>query len=541
MASFLCAIISSKDHAAFVLPALQLVELLAVKLPDVYQLSFQREGVVFEIEALATQELTTAKTAEKNPDEVDVKQEPDTSSPVAGSSSGPAASAIPDDLKPVLEAAGLTGMSSVLMDLGVVGVAPSTPRKSSLAIDLNDANILRARCLLAKKIFSSGSEDSNIASSVLDDINALVKRLCVPEATEGEIRDTLREITKQFTNPGQSLSSFELLKSGLVDGLLEFVDIDGTVASHERRDMLHDVFSDTTLSSPSPLTSLVKRLHESLGRLEEFQVETAFNGAPDVNNRNGTPALSRTIRVRLQAEEGQDIPKHASAMSVSIQAIAPLQALHDYLRPRVADVNYLSGGGLSSMFAAFASGMPLGAGSNLGRVSRLLDAMNNASSGGAPPGLPTSASAQDSSRPKSPAQATGAPAETPAPPVRRRSARLSGAGLSESADPVTPAPQVASSASIPIPGGLGASDSTHLSISPEAPIFPSMPMDMDFDDEEGFSDDDYDVEAFEDEMEEELNRPQEKVVNMSVAPGELIGDNRIATNARWLACRGQDS
>jgi E3 ubiquitin-protein ligase TRIP12 len=47
-----------------------------------------------------------------------------------------------------------------------------------------------------------------------------------------------------------------------------------------------------------------------------------------------------------------------------------------------------------------------------------------------------------------------------------------------------------------------------------------MPMDMDFDEEEGFTDEEYDAEVYEDEMEEELARPQEKVVNMSVAPGK---------------------
>lgn len=72
------------------------------------------------------------------------------------------------------------------------------------------------------------------------------------------------------------------------------------------------------------------------------------------------------------------------------------------------------------------------------------------------------------------------------------------------------------------PSGAGAVN-TEMEL-PSSGLFPGMPMnmDMDFDDEEGYSDEDYDAEVFEDEMEEELSRPQEKVVNMSVAPGELL-------------------
>lgn len=410
------------------------------------------------------------------------------------------------------------GLSTFLMDIAAGGIGSSSPRKSSSSIDLGDANILRARCLIAKKIFSADGEEDGSATAVLDEIAVLVRRLCVPEASDGEIRDTLREIAKYFTAPGQALSSFELLKSGLVDGLLEFVDIDGTVNASERRAILFDVLSDTSFSNPSPLTLLVKRLHEALGKLEDFQVETAFNGAADSSSRSGSSGLSRTIRVRLQAEEGQDIPKHMSAISVTIQAIAPLQALHDYLRPRVADTNYVPGGGLSSMFAAFASGLPAGSGPSGSRGSRLFDALNSL-----PPatqGQSSASGAGDNSRTRSSAEAAapGKPPSVPAAPARRRSARLSGLGVADTAElPSTPAAQIsqplAVAESTPQPG------SAQLGISPEATIFPSMPMDMDFDDDEGFSEDDYDAEVFEEDMEEELGRPQEKVVNMSVAPG----------------------
>ena len=65
--------------------------------------------------------------------------------------------------------------------------------------------------------------------------------------------------------------------------------------------------------------------------------------------------MARQIRLRLVAAEDSDIPKNLSNIIVSIHAIATFQALHDYLRPRVAGImpgTYR----LSSMLAALASG-----------------------------------------------------------------------------------------------------------------------------------------------------------------------------------------
>nr|XP_018262246.1 E3 ubiquitin-protein ligase TRIP12 [Kwoniella dejecticola CBS 10117]OBR84404.1 E3 ubiquitin-protein ligase TRIP12 [Kwoniella dejecticola CBS 10117] len=447
MASFLCAIISSKDNPTFVQHALQLVELLATKLPEVYQASFLREGVVFEIDALAETEMAKEKAAK---DAAAIKTEPEAAE----------------------ESAVATSRISLL---GEPPSGPSTPKRASSSyLDPSDANIVRARMLQAKKVFDIGGDHHQAASLVLNEIGNMVQKLCRGEATEAELRDTLREIASRFSNIDQALSSFEILKSGLVDGLLEFVDIDGQVTSSHRRAMLFEVFSDTSLSVPSPLTMLVKRLHESLGRLENFDVEIAFGGGSDAS-RPSASSLSRTMRIRLQAEEGEDIPKQVQTLSVTIQAIASMQALNDYLRPRVADGNY--GSGLSRMFAAYAAGMG-GPGAGSGNpTSRLLSALAGAPAPGASSG---------SSKPQ-----------------RRRSARLSAQNTGETSTPAAEPSTPPAAAVAATTGGPS--------------ILPSMPLDMDFDD---FSDeeDDYDHEVFEDEMEEELARPTESVVNMNVAP-----------------------
>ncbi|KAK8858675.1 hypothetical protein IAR55_002904 [Kwoniella newhampshirensis] len=513
MASFLCAIISARDNPIFVLHALQIVELLATKLPDVYQASFLREGVVFEIDALADTETSKEKASREA---AAVKTEPEeATTPTAEPSSNALAPMVSEDLKPLLA---ISGLPSALALLAESSSNPSTPKKSSSSsfLDPNDANIIRARMLKAKKVFEAGGDHKHAASKVLDDIALLVQKLCRSESSEAELRDTLRAIASQFCSADQALSSFELLKSGLVDGFLDFVDVDGDVSSSDRRAMLSEIFSDTTLSNPSPLTMLVKRLHESLGRLENFEVETAFGGGSDPA-RPSASSLSRTMRIRLQADDGEDVPKHVSTLTVTIQAIAPMQALHDYLRPRVADANY--GNGLSRMFAAYAAGMP-GRGPSGSGTSRLLDALASASGSASRPvaaasdprltlGAPVT-TGKSEEVPQRGGTAESATGTSKSPKVqRRRSARLSAQGVTAGGESgaAVPAPQ----ASSPTTATAAMSSS-----APEPTILPDLPMDMDFDDD--YSEEDYDAEVFDEDMDEEIARPTERVVNMSVAP-----------------------
>jgi E3 ubiquitin-protein ligase TRIP12 len=78
------------------------------------------------------------------------------------------------------------------------------------------------------------------------------------------------------------------------------------------------------------------------------------------SKRSSPSLLARQLRLRLQADDNSDIPRNLHNIVVSIHAIATFQALHDYLRPRVAG---LIGGGsrLSGMLAAIAGlGGPFG-------------------------------------------------------------------------------------------------------------------------------------------------------------------------------------
>ncbi|ORX37302.1 hypothetical protein BD324DRAFT_642187 [Kockovaella imperatae] len=546
MASFLCAIISSQDNPVAVLNALQLVELLAIKMPGIYQVSFQREGVVYEIEQLAATQLKNVTTEKPKAAAAEssftVKKEPgepSTPSPVQapiGSSSRPIGWSMPvTDSKPILSETTMPdGFTNFTFDLNAETPRQNpTRRASGTTVDPEDANIMRARVILAKKIFDADGDSKNAASAVLEELRTLIEGLCRPGSSDGDLRDGLKVLACKLSGSGEALSSFELLKGGLVDGLLDFADIEGAVPSHDRRAMFFDVFSDTSISSPPPLAVLVKLLHESLGRLENFEVETAFNGS--IDNSRPAAACSRMMKVRLQADEDSNVPKQVSLIILSIQAIAQFSALNDYLQPRIANGgSYLSGSTLSNMFAAYNSGVPVprgaagvgGAGSVSAAASRIISALNNASrpaggeaggSGGQTDdlGFPSLFSALASSAPESSRLATNPPATSAAGanrsdssevPPRRRSARLSGQGLGGSGTASAPA----ETTSGPAPA-LSSS-------APEPTVLPTMPMSLDFDeDEDDYSDEEYAEEVYEDDLEDDMGPQPEKVVNMSVA------------------------
>ncbi len=54
--------------------------------------------------------------------------------------------------------------------------------------------------------------------------------------------------------------------------------------------------------------------------------------------RSSMALISRTLRLKLAAEDPADVPKSCQSLMVSIHAIAPFSALEDYLKPRIAGI-----------------------------------------------------------------------------------------------------------------------------------------------------------------------------------------------------------
>ena len=179
---------------------------------------------------------------------------------------------------------------------------------------------------------------------------------------------------------------------------------------------------------------------------------------------------------------------------VSIHAIATFQALHDYLRPRVAGL--LSSSRLSGMFAALAASGFVGS---------------------------TSKPPEDSSKPAKsadPGAESSAAAASVSTIQRRRSQRLSAkqAGMNTDSSLLVDASMSSSSAAV---GASNAPSTLEALLAPVEPTPSDTIMDSelhaDFTDDE---DDEVDAEVFDDEVDPDTSL-SEKTVTVSVVEGVI--------------------
>lgn len=237
VASFASSILSSKDHPTLVIGALQLVELLLIKVPDEYRAAFRREGVFHEIETLASRNLLSSKSKEKEKDkekqqDKDKDGSSDSTSAPAGSenqSSAHAASASTPAPAPTLPTSVPIPISAAL-----AASMPGFKKLTSLSLDPEDAVTLRARVIRFKYLSGKENKDGDDVFSVL---RKLVERIgeegkdkdVVMGGTGGAERErekdvmgALKELAALFASANTAVSSFELLQSGVIDALLLF-------------------------------------------------------------------------------------------------------------------------------------------------------------------------------------------------------------------------------------------------------------------------------------------------------------------------------
>ncbi|TFK26191.1 ubiquitin-protein ligase [Coprinopsis marcescibilis] len=319
IATFASSILSSRDHPSLVIGALQLVDLLLSKAPSLYGPAFRREGVFHEIENLADRQLTTSKSKEKEKEKEREAESPFDHLPMAG------------------------------------GSIPGIKKLSSTTLDPEDAITLRSRVLRFKYLSDENTLDQDDS---FERLRNLVEKFSSPTASDSELSEVMWELAQLFSSPHTSVSSFELLQSGVVDGLLRFATDEGRLVGIKRRkELLLDAFTGRQAKglqqSQTAFATLVKKLQESLTRMESFEVITVSQNS-DESKRSSPSLLARQIRLRLVADTDGDVPRNLSNIVVSIHAIATFQALHDYLRPRVAGL-LVGHSRLSGMFAALAA------------------------------------------------------------------------------------------------------------------------------------------------------------------------------------------
>lgn len=347
-ASFLSSILTSRDNPALVTHALQLAELLLVKLPAIYTRSFQREGVFYEIDKLAKEELSPSARSKRK--EAAQKSGADTKPDAESASQSGATDAEKTDGTPKGASRGADATASRLLQalageeatpvsaferaLGAARAKPGTSsaarRVSSVPSNPHDANIVRARILQIKRWGLSDKGRSAPSSS--SGVSEVIQLLSDAEITDGDLQQAFKKIADLLTDKVEPLSSFEMLQSGLLAKLMGMLEEGEKAAAH--RNILFEALAETSGDSElSPLALLVKRLQDSLSRLDNFEVETT-NGGVEADPKRTLPSLLRTMTVQLSADSDSPLPISwkSKAIEIALPCVAPISSMNSFLR-----------------------------------------------------------------------------------------------------------------------------------------------------------------------------------------------------------------
>ncbi|KAK5956673.1 Ubiquitin fusion degradation protein 4 [Knufia fluminis] len=362
-ASFLASILSQEDHPSLVMFALQASELLFERLEGIYRYQFYREGVIGEIKKLAARApeiearsnlrkdshaSAAGATNAKPKNDVDAPQNVDSSSEDEDENQEDRDDEDDEDDDDDRED-DIVIRDEADMDDDHDSDSEQEDIPAPLAIPgVKDLVVLRAKAFIEKYDAESGREMREKAEKIRSDLRDLA------DAIRGHYQNSedkkkgqelFDRLAKYFIGDAlESITSSELLDSGLISLLGEILKPNGELAGNARSDFIAafmgttnpaKIKTSTSSSTSTAFTALVLKLQDLLSRAEHFEVLTV-NSSPSENSRSSsTSLLSRQIRLQLKAGEDSNIPPSFRDMVVSIHAIATFKALDDYLRPRI--------------------------------------------------------------------------------------------------------------------------------------------------------------------------------------------------------------
>ena len=506
-ASHLAATLTQQENHTLVTFALQAAELLLKRMEAIYRPQFYREGVMSEITKLAERPLKPEPPIEEKPE---VKPEPFAEVEVLEQHDEEMADDEPEaievDIEPHEsddddedhdedheedeneedhEGEGDEDEEGDDEDEPRVQVhsddsEPPSPRRVHRVTDMQDIITLHAKQFIEAHGSGDNEKMRDDAARILIDLQVLAVDLrdCYCSSRDhSEGKALLRRLAKYFDgNALESVTSYELMSSGIVDALLDVFNSSWEEKATKARSDFLEVFMSTNNTSnlavgdsKSPSTAfsvLIMKLQDLLSRSEHFEVVTVNHNAYESSRNSASSILAKQLRLRLVADDDSAIPKPFRNIMVAIHAIATFKALDDYLRPRVSLAERPRGGrrgDLPGSMAAYAAAMT-------GRPPPKVG-------GGIPPpppagvpsslgsSLPTRSASKKPSRSKSSKSESAAQAESSnveekslRRSTRRRSAigAPSTAGLPEPFEPPEPEPDEAQKA-------LECADETHLS------------------------------------------------------------------------------
>lgn len=347
-ASFLASILSQKDHPSLVSLALRCAELLFQRLEHVYQHQFHREGVISEIVKLAEGKPSTDeevhRTNSRNKGLAESSSDVDMDAEDAAGNVNKNEDS-DEDLDNEDEDDGDEDND----DLSESETSSISGHQSLAKLDnaLNDLVIRDAQAFL--QIYESGHGDSvrNEAQRILDDLQSLATKIRKCYSLHGDKNGLplFKTLASYFDGDAlESITSSELLKSGIIEVLLEVLaDFKAPCIKYTRSAFLQ-AFMGATISekaqsqstATTPFSVLIRKLQDLLSRTEHFEVLTVSHNSLENTRTNATYMLGKQLRLKLVAEDGTDVPRPYKNLMVSIHAIATFKALDDFLQPRIA-------------------------------------------------------------------------------------------------------------------------------------------------------------------------------------------------------------
>lgn len=400
-ASHLASILTQQENATLVTFALQAAELLLKRLETIYRPQFYREGVMAEIAKLADRPIKADTAPDESaepgdaddhaPPQVEERDDENDEPAPAEEEAGAIEVDVPaageddeaDDDEDPGEDEDENGEHLAIEDEEdeIIGEQdepseesePPSPNKPRRITDLQDIITLRAKRFMEAHGNEGSAEMREKAVFVLDDLRSLtteLKSFYSGVNSQGGV-ELFQRLAKYFDGDAlESITSYELMTSGIVDVLLAiFNDSDEQAATEARSDFL-EVFMSTsnptkiatgTAKSPvTPFSVFVLKLQDLLSRSEHFEVITVHSNAYETNRSSAASMLAKQLRLKLVADEESGIPRHFRNIIVSIHAIATFKALDDYLRPRISMAERPRTGrrdGVTSAMAAYAAAM----------------------------------------------------------------------------------------------------------------------------------------------------------------------------------------
>ncbi|KAL4929074.1 HECT-type E3 ubiquitin transferase UFD4 [Aspergillus undulatus] len=356
-ASFLAAILSQKDHPSLVSSALRCAELLFQRLEHVYQHQFHREGVISEIVKLAKEPLSAEKQGKPSRDSP-APSVMDTSEDTSGSNVHHLEDDSQDEDEGDSHEEGADDSEDNEDDHDEDNEDMSDSESSSssgrgfssrMENEMNDLVVSNARAFMELYEASEGGEMREKALETLNELQTLAGEIEAYYTGPGDQNTDglklFRKLAAYFEGDAlESITSSELLNSGIISALLTVFDESKSASMPQARSAFLQAFMGSTIpervqsqsTASTPFGVLVHKLQDLFSRTEHFEVMTVGHNSLENTRSNAAYMLGKQLRLKLVADENSDIPRSYRNIMVSIHAIATFKALDDFLHPRIS-------------------------------------------------------------------------------------------------------------------------------------------------------------------------------------------------------------